>query len=67
MWVKGIILIFREMQIGSFDHKIEKNCQNLIIKVEMWYTELFRNIGIYRVCKYREKQWLTAILAKLNY
>jgi len=28
-------LILRDSLFGSFDHKIEKNCQNLIIKVEM--------------------------------
>jgi len=56
MWVQGIILILSVSQIGSFNQKIDKNCLNLIIKVKMWYTELFRNIGIYRVCKYREKQ-----------
>ena len=65
MWVQGIILILRDSQIGNYDYKMEQNCQNLIIKVEMWYTELFWNIGIYWNCKYREKQWLTAILAKL--
>jgi len=59
-------LILRDSLFGSFDQKIDKNCQSLIIKVEMWYTDLFRNIGIYRVCKYREKQQLTAILAKLK-